>query len=164
VPMDKDTFFTTKPSIRIKEVNQLLQKYDLKQVAEIVGIPYSTFTKEMRVGDYFYHQSDKQYYPFVRSEEERKKVNEKGELSEITFIQKNLNTLKNIVQLYEKNKLLLLDERIYGNDAGFVNKSIKMNTDIYEEFSKFCDDQYPHLKMQDLIAQALINFMNSYKH
>lgn len=162
--MNKDTFYTMEPSKRVIEVNQLLQKYDLRKVAEVVGIKYSTFTKEMRVGDYFYHQSDKQYYPFVRSEDERKKANEKEELSEITFIQKNLDTLKNIVQLYEKNKLMLFDERIYGKDARFVNKSIKMNTDIYEEFSKFSDDQYPHLKMQDLIAQALINFMNSYKH
>jgi hypothetical protein len=85
-------------------------------------------------------------------------------VEEVMFVQKNLNTLKNIVQLYEKNKLMLLDERIYDKDARFVNKSIKMNTVIYKEFSKFCDDPYPHLKMQDLIAQALINFMNSYKH
>lgn len=48
----------------------MLQKYDLKKVAEIVGIPYSIFTKEMRVGDYFYHQSDQQYYPFVKSVED----------------------------------------------------------------------------------------------
>ncbi|MEC1652595.1 hypothetical protein P9D74_16975 [Bacillus vallismortis] len=57
--MDKDTFFTTKPSKSVEEVNRLLQKYDLKRVAGMVGILYSNFTKEMRVGDYFYHHSDK---------------------------------------------------------------------------------------------------------
>ena len=88
--MDKDTFFTMNPSIRVKEVNQLLQRYDLKKVAEIAGIPYSTFTKEMRVGDYFYHQSDKQYYLFVRSEEERFKAEQKEESDELFFIRNTL--------------------------------------------------------------------------
>ncbi|WP_410490199.1 hypothetical protein [Bacillus subtilis] len=54
-----------KLSIRVKEVSYLLKKSDLKKVAQIVGILYSTFTREMRVDDYFYHQSDKEYYPFV---------------------------------------------------------------------------------------------------
>lgn len=98
--MDKDTFFTMKPSIRVKEVNHLLQKYDLKKVAEIVGIPYSTFTKEMRIRDYFYHQSDKQYYPFVRSEEERLKSEQKDESDELSFIKEHFDTLKGLLQMY----------------------------------------------------------------
>ncbi|NBJ71531.1 hypothetical protein [Roseburia sp. 1XD42-34] len=80
-----------KPSIRVKEVNQLLKKYDLKKVAEIVGIPYSTFTKEMRVGDYFFHQSDKQYYPFVKSEDERIKANQKDKSDELSFLTKHFD-------------------------------------------------------------------------
>lgn len=147
--MDKDTFFTTKPAKRVVEMNRLLQKYDLKKVAEIVGIPYSTFTKEMRLGDYFYHQSDKQYYPFVRSENERLKAEKKDESDELLFIKEHFDILKSLLQMYQSNGLLVLDERIYSKDAKFGNKSIKMSTELYEEFKTFCDESYPQFKMQD---------------
>lgn len=160
--MDKDTFFTTKPSIRIKEVNQLLQKYDLKKVAELIGIPYSTFTKEMRVGDYFYHQSDKQYYPFVRAEEERLKAEQKDESDEISFIKEHFDTLKSLLLMYQSNRLLVLDERIYSKEAKYENKSVKMNTNLYDEFKKFCEEYYPQYKIQDLICQSLLDFQCKY--
>lgn len=38
-----------------------------------------------------------------------------------------------------------------------------MNSGIYEELSKFCEEYYPHLKTQDVIAQTLIDAMNRYK-
>ncbi|MFD1779890.1 hypothetical protein ACFSFW_14595 [Fredinandcohnia salidurans] len=160
--MDKDTFFTTKPSKRVEEVNLLLQKYDLKKVAEMFGIPYSTFTKEMRAGDYFYHQSDKQYYPFVRSEDERLKVEQKDESAELAFIKEHFDTLKGLLQMYQSNKLLMLDERIYSRVAKYENKSLKMNTELYEEFKKFCEEYYPQYKIQDLICQSLMDFQCKY--
>ncbi|WP_047981875.1 hypothetical protein [Ornithinibacillus contaminans] len=160
--MDKDTFFTTKPSIRIKEINQLLQKYDLKKVAELIGIPYSTFTKEMRVGDYFYHQSDKQYYPFVRSEDERLKVDQKDESDELSFIKEHFDALKGLLQMYQSNRLLVLDGRIYSKEAKYENKSVKMNNDLYDEFKKFCEEYYPQYKIQDLICQSLLDFQSKY--
>ena len=160
--MDKDTFFTMNPSIRVKEVNQLLQRYDLKKVAEIAGIPYSTFTKEMRVGDYFYHQSDKQYYPFVRSEDERLKGKQKEDLDELAFIREHFEALKDLLQMYKSNRLLMLDERIYSKEAKYENKSLKMNTELYEEFKKFCEEYYPQFKIQDLICQSLLDFQSKY--
>ena len=162
MPMDKDTFFTTKPSKRVEEVNRLLQKYDLREVAEMVGIPYSTFTKEMRVGDYFYHQSDKQYYPFVKSENERIKGDQKDESTELSFIKEHFDTLKGLLQMYQSNRLLVLDDRIYSKEAKFDNKSIKMNTELYDGFRKFCEEYYPQFKMQDLVAQALLDFTKKY--
>lgn len=160
--MDKDTFFTMAPEERVKKVNELLQKYELKEIADLIGIPYSTFTKEMRKGDYFYHQSDKKYYPFFRDENEKRKAGENRDSEELTFIRENLDALKSLLQNY-KSSTLLLDERIYRNNAIFVNKSIKMNSEIYDEFSKFCEENYPQYQLQHLVAQALIDFMNKYK-
>jgi len=160
--MDKDTFFTMKPSIRVKEVNQLLKKYDLKKVAEIVGIPYSTFTKEMRVGDYFYHQSNKQYYPFVKSDDERIKADQKNKSDELSFLTEHFDALKSLVQLYQSNRLLVLDERIYSKEAKYENKSLKMNKELYDEFKKFCEEYYPQFKIQDLICQSLLDFQSKY--
>lgn len=161
--MDKDSFFTMTPERRVQEVNRLLQKYELKEIAALIGIPYSTFTKEMRKGDYFYHQSDRKYYRFIRDEDEKSIKGKYGDSEVLSFIQENFDTLKSLIQNYQSSSFLLLDERVYRSNANFVNKSIKMNSEIYEEFSKFCEDNYPQYRLQDLIAQALIDFINKYK-
>ncbi|WP_235929386.1 hypothetical protein [Heyndrickxia ginsengihumi] len=134
----------------------------MRKVAEIVGIPYSTFTKEMRTGDYFYHQSDKQYYPFVRSEDERLKAEQMDESAELAFIKEHFNTLKGLLQMYQSNRLLMLDERIYSKEAKYENKSLKMNKELYEEFKKFCEKYYPQFKIQGLICQSLLDFQSKY--
>ncbi|WP_363550357.1 hypothetical protein [Caldifermentibacillus hisashii] len=161
--MDKHTFLTMPPTKRVQEVNKLLQKYDLKEISKIIGIPSSTFSRLMREGDYMYHKADKQYYPFVRSEEERISQSTIEQTDELAFLKRHFRTFKKIVLLYEEQGLLTLDKRIYSKDANYVNKSIRMNSEIYESFSKFCDEYYPHLKLQDLIAQALIDAMKRYK-
>ncbi|WP_254391890.1 hypothetical protein [Terribacillus sp. DMT04] len=134
----------------------------MKKVAEIVGIPYSTFTKEMRVGDYFYHQSDKQYYPFVKSEDERIKADQKDKSDELSFLTEHCDALKSLVQLYQSNRLLVLDERIYSKEAKYENKSLKMNKELYDEFKIFCEEYYPQFKIQDLICQSLLDFQSKY--
>ena len=119
--MDKNTFFTMSPEERVKKVNELLQKYELKEIADLIGIPYSTFTKEMRKSDYFYHQTDRKYYRFIRDEK-----NIKGKYSDsevLSFIQENFDTLKSLIQNYKSSSFLLLDERVYRSNANFVNKS-----------------------------------------
>lgn len=161
--MDKEKFFTMTPSKRVQEINNLLQKYDLKEISELIGIPSSSLSKHMREGDYFYHQADKKYYPFVRSEEDRVSKLDNRNNAELDFIKNNLDDLQKILSLYQRSNLLMLDKRIYNRDAKYVNKSIKMNNDIYEGFSKFCDEYFPQYKMQDLIAQSLIDLMNRYK-
>jgi hypothetical protein len=161
--MNKDTFLTMTPEKRTREVNLLLQNYDLKGVADLLEIPSSTFSKIMREGDYFYHQSDKQYYPFVRSENERIKNGREGEATEIAFIRENIDSLKGLLEKYQSNNLLVLDGRIYSKTGKLENKSLKMNTELYEHFKDFCEENYPHFKIQDLICQAMINFQERYK-
>ncbi|GIO25188.1 hypothetical protein [Oceanobacillus sp. J11TS1] len=158
--MDKQTFITMLPNERVPKVNKLLQDHDLKEISNLIGIPSSSFSKLMREGDYIYHKADKKYYPFIRSEEEKEKYSQSGNNDEITFIKQNLGTLKKMIRQFEEQGLLLLDKRIYSKNANFVNKSIRMNSDVYEEFTRFSEEFYPHLKTQDLIAQALIDAMN----
>ncbi|WP_281998848.1 hypothetical protein [Priestia flexa] len=161
--MDKNTILTMPPSIRVQEVNKLLEDHSLSEICELYGISSGSFSKLMREGDYLYHQADKRYYPFVRSEEERVKNPKSGDSDEIAFFKQNVDTLKKIVSQFEEQGLLLLDNRIYSREAKFVNKSIRMNNDIYEEFSSFCEEYYPHLKTQDVIAQTLIDAMDRYR-
>lgn len=161
--MDKQTFLTMSPSKRVQEVNKLLQDYDLKEISDLIGIPSSSFSKIMREGDYIYHKADKKYYPFVRSEEERLTKDLSENNDEATFFKQHEDTLRKVIQHFENKGLLILDDRIYSRDATYSNKSIRMNNAIYEEFSSFCEEYYPHLKIQHVIAQALIDAKNKYR-
>lgn len=164
VHMDKETFFRMPPSERVHKVNILLQDYDQKELSKIIGIPSSTFSKYMREGDYLYHKADKKYYPFIRSEDQRANGLKKESVEpELIYLKEHYNTLRKLIQHIEQNELLFLDKRIYSKGSKYTNKSIRMNTEVYEEFSIFCEEYYPHLKMQDIIAQALIDAMDRYK-
>ncbi|WP_240508017.1 hypothetical protein [Virgibacillus indicus] len=161
--MNKEKFIGMSPEERVQVVNKLLQNHDLKEISNLVKIPSSSFSKIMREGDYIYHKADKKYYPFIRSEEGRVKKSLSRDNDEIAFIERNVDTLKKVIKQFEEQGLLLLDKRIYSKDAKFINKSIRMNNDVYKQFTGFCEDFYPHLKTQDLIAQALIDAMIRYK-
>ncbi|GIN27220.1 MULTISPECIES: hypothetical protein [Bacillus] len=161
--MDKQTFLTMSPSKRVQEVNKLLLDHDLKEISDLIGIPSSSFSKIMREGDYIYHKADKKYYPFVRSEEERLTNDLSNNSDEVPFFKQHEDTMKKLIKHFENKGLLFLDERIYSRDATYSNKSIRMNNAIYEEFSSFCEEYYPHLKIQHIIAQALCDAMASYK-
>jgi len=162
--MDKQTFLTTMSSSkRVQEVNKLLQDHDLRSICDLLEIPSSSFSKIMWEGDYIYHKADKKYYPFVRSEEERLTKDLSKNNDEATFFKQHEDTLRKVIQHFENKWLLILDDRIYSRDATYSNKSIRMNNAIYEEFSSFCEEYYPHLKIQHIIAQALIDAKNKYR-
>jgi hypothetical protein len=81
---------------------------------------------------------------------------------ELLFLKKHLDVLKKLTSNYEKSSFLALDKQIYAPNARFVNKNIKVNQQVYEQFTKLCDSKFRHLKIQDLIAQALLDFIYKY--
>ncbi|WP_445489840.1 hypothetical protein [Niallia sp. 03133] len=157
--MNKDQFITLSPTKKVEEVNNLLKSHTLKEIASMLNFAYSTFTTDMRNnGEFQYNKKNKQYVKAVTLEEISGKDSDS-----LSFITENRQIFKRLIEMYQSNNLLLLNERVYSKTATFENKSIKMNKDIYSDFSKFCDGNYPHLKLQDLIAQALLDFMEHYK-
>lgn len=161
--MDKEEFIEMSPAERVQVVNKLLKDHDLKEISNLVNIPSSSFSKVMREGDYIYHKADKKYYPFIRSGERGANTYRGGDVNEMAFIRQNSVTLKKVIKQFEEQGLLLLDKRIYSKDAKFVNKSIRMNSEVYGKFTKFCENFFPHLKTQDIIAQALIDAADRYR-
>ncbi len=161
--LNKDAFIKLPPSKRVEEVNKLLQDHDLKKISSLIGIPSSSFSKLMWEGDYIYHQADKRYYPFVRSKADRLNTATNIDSDEIAFIKRHMDTLKKIVQNAEKSDPLILDKRIYNQNAQIMNKNIRMNNDIYQEFTSFCKQHYPHLKIQDVFSQSLLDAMQKYQ-
>ena len=142
-------------------MNKFLKKHSLKEVATKLGYKYSTFTTEMRNGgEYQFIKKNKQYIGAVSLGD---KVENENNDRATAFIIQNRKALQHIIEMYQSNNLLLLDEQVYSKKATFENKSIKMNKDIYKNFSEFCEANYPHLKIQDLIAKALLDFTKRYK-
>ncbi|TWN41158.1 hypothetical protein CHCC14525_2479 [Bacillus licheniformis] len=39
-----------------------------------------------------------------------------------------------------------------------------MADDLYKQFVNTCEEQFPHLKIQDIIAQLLLNFIDQYSN
>ena len=81
---------------------------------------------------------------------------------ELLFLKTNLDILKKLTSSCEEGQFLVLDKQIYDPNARFVNKNIKVNQQVYEQFTKLCDSKFRHLKIQDLIAQALLDFIYKY--
>ncbi|EST52221.1 hypothetical protein T458_26895 [Brevibacillus panacihumi W25] len=80
---------------------------------------------------------------------------------ELRFLCENIDVLKRLINS-EHRPPLTLDKQIYSNDASFSNKSIKMNEEVYKKFTKHCNEQYPQFRLQDLIAQSLLDFIEKY--
>lgn len=160
--MNKETFLSMPPHKRVVEINKMLENATLKEVADKIGIAYSTFLKEMTVGDYVYIQRENRYFKFIR-DGEKAKTPTHGETYEdlLLFLKENFDQLKQLLNS-EQRPPLVLDQRIYSKNAVFTNKSIKMNDEIYESFTKFCNENFPQFRLQDLIAQSLLDFVDKY--
>ncbi|RSK28516.1 hypothetical protein EJF36_17490 [Bacillus sp. HMF5848] len=156
--MNREEFLTMTPTKRVEAVNGWLKEYTLKEIAVALGYPYSTFTTEMRNGgEYQYNKKNKQY---VKVQPTNAKLEDDNM---IRFLKDHYPTLKQLIERFQSNQLLILDEKVYSNQAKFESKSIKMNNEIYELFSNFCKENYPHFRIQDLVAQALLDFKIKYK-
>lgn len=160
--MNTKEFLEMDYHIRAKKVNDMLQKYEgdsLKKVSEALCINYSTLCKEMAKGDYVYIKRDNKYYRFIRNSEEGSHTTTDYTI-ELNFIRNNLAKLETIIT--STNTPFELDKRVYISDV-LVNKNIKISEDIYNEFVVICQTCFPYLKIQDIISQCLLIFINNYK-
>lgn len=166
--MNKDRFFTMNVDKRAEEINKMLVNSDLKGVAEALSLPYSSFTKEMQKGDYVFIARENQYFKFIRDKEslgtvKSTDISTAGFQEELSFLRENFEILKRLVDTANESPTLVLDKEVYNSKSKYVNKNLKLNESIYERFSNMCENQFPHLKVQDLIAQSLLSFINEYQ-
>lgn len=158
--MNKETFFIMLPEERVDIINKMLQTMTLKEIGEKLDIPHSTFLKEMTAGDYVFIQRENRYYKFVREDDSISRTTRLDDYSEeLSFLRENLNLFKDMTAS-ESN--LVLNKKIYSKDAVFSNRSIKMNEDVYADFSNHCHEKFPQFRLQDLVAQSLLDFIEKY--
>lgn len=158
--MNKDKFLALDCNQRVAFVNDLLKNnHDLQQVADKIGINYSTFTKVMQEDDYVYIKRENQYYKFVRNVNTISSVDNSAD--ELTaFINENLDVLKKLIEKYKRNDDFTIDKKIFASKLS--TKTFRMPEELYQQFVRTCEKEFPHLKIQDIIAQLLLNFSNNY--
>ncbi|MFD2618378.1 hypothetical protein [Terrilactibacillus laevilacticus] len=151
---------------RVLMVNDMLgkEKTDaLKNVAAKLQLNYSSFTKEMRNGGFNYNQAKRQYEKVISIEEYQKVRSGLGteDKNEVLFyLAEHFEELKRL--LSDSDNMLVLDKQVYDPNSKLAVKSIKVNNDIYEQFINLCEAQFPHLKLKDLVTQALLDFTRNY--
>lgn len=103
--LNKDEFYSMEPDVRVNHINKMLLNRSLNEVAKEIGIPSSSFSKEMTNGDYVYIKRENQYYKFVRDLNDIKS-NPTSDDS-MLFINKNIGTIKKMVALFENHTPLI---------------------------------------------------------
>ncbi|WP_291754700.1 hypothetical protein [Lysinibacillus sp. UBA5990] len=160
--MNKDKFLKLNNKDRVTFVNDLLKNkaFDLQQVADHIGINYSTFTKVMQEDDFVYIKRENQYYKFVRDENAISSAeNFENELT--AFLNENLDTLKSMIDKHKRNDDFTIDKKIFASKLS--TKTFRMPEELYQQFVRTCEKEFPHLKIQDIIAQLLSDFTDKYK-
>src|SRR5690606_3012072 len=138
----------------------MLLNRSLNEVAKEIGIPSSSFSKEMTNGDYVYIKRENQYYKFVRDLKDlQSSVTDNDTM---LYLNQNIETIKKVISLFQHHTPLILDEKIYSKQLSYTTKSLKMNDNVYSEFTDFFKSNYPTYRLQDLIAQALLDFIQKY--
>ncbi|WP_234124869.1 hypothetical protein [Clostridium hydrogenum] len=162
--MNTKDFFELDTAKRVIIINKLLEKYtdnSLKNVSSELNISYSTFCKEMSKDDYVYIKRDNKYYKFIKDNSFT--IQQEKNLSEqLLYIKNNFDKFKKLIEAIDNN-YLVLDKRIYSQSDKILNKNIKINSLIYDEFTSVCSNKYPFLKLQDIISQCLLDFLNKNK-
>ena len=163
--MDKEVFFSMEKNKRAEAVNKLLIGRNQSEVAELIGISASMLSREMMKEDFTYIGRENKYFKFVRDKKDAvglRNQNNSAESLEMAFLRDNLEKLKQLLNDCDEGLVLSLDKEIYSHDAVFVNKNIRINQAVYERFISHCSDRFPHLKIQDLVAQSLLEFVSKY--
>ncbi|MBG9913880.1 hypothetical protein ABD67_02970 [Bacillus sonorensis] len=113
--MDKDTYFIMKPVKGVEEVNHLLQQYDLKQISEMIGIPYSTIHETNGFRRLFLTLVGQTVLFIRKVRSQTINAGQKDESDELTFIKENIVAFKGLLhqkQTIEFTKLIRTLEKI----------------------------------------------------
>lgn len=163
--MNKGKFHTANSKERVAIVNELLKSEDLnlQEVADTLEMNYSTFTKLMQEDDYVYIKRENQYYKFVRDESQISITSDQADF-ETDYIKANFPLLKSIIERYKHNDDFIIDKRIFRSTSKISSKNFRMPDDLYQNFVATCENEFPHLKIQDIIAQLLLDFTDKYSN
>lgn len=168
--MNPEEFMSLSMEDKVKTANKLLEteeKDHLKNVSKVLGIPYPAFTKVMRDnGNYQYNQTSKRYEKLMSLEEYERYLqfganNGDNSNETLNFLEAHLDELKTLLVVHQNP--LILDPVVYDPSCKTTSKTFQVNLDIFDQFTKICSTQFPHLRQRDLVSQSLLDFVRKYQ-
>lgn len=186
--MNRDEFDKLHIEEQVDLMNEYIENTSITAACKDIGIPKTTLRDRFKRYGYLYNKLENRY---IKSDQEESNKNIIKVISEEIVkkdkvIKSNNNiTLKRDVydgilelleikdslkRLLEKNELeksvidIEVNElKIRGFSGNVVNKSYKIDENVVKEFEDLANNKYKHIKKQDLVNQALYEFIKRYK-
>ncbi|MDS6330266.1 hypothetical protein REJ83_018345 [Clostridioides difficile] len=179
--MDRNTFDSLSSQDQINYINnQLLQGHTITNICKIIGIGRTTIRDRFKKVGYEYNQKTKIYESIVEiiSTENIKKQDSsnkvvvadadnhlglKNILSNFNEMDIKLNEVYSWYKSQSSSKVVEADKlKINDFEGDTVTRSYKIYEDVQKEFVAFCEANKKY-KVQDIISQALFEFIEKYK-
>lgn len=163
--MNKHELLSMSEEERVKAINEMLLEKDVTKVEDVaikIGISPSTLGKLMtQEGQYSYSRSFKQYVP--REGKNSNVTQDKNEV--VKYLQENYQLIKRLLDRESKtdtDNVLVLSPKVVQSSSEYVVRNTKVGKSVNEQFTKLCEEKFSYLKMQDLLAQAMVEFTEKY--
>lgn len=185
--MDRSIFDSLKVQEQLNYVNGELKKGNsLTQIAKGLNMSRSTLSRRFQKINYKYDDEAKQYRSnteviqnnLVIQKQDKSITNNENYKSDtkviqgedyksiIKVIQDMKGQLEEVYDWYDKQRNIVdikpIELKISKFKGEPTNKSYKLYSDVQEQFKAFCDN-HKQYKVQDLISQALVEFIEKYK-
>lgn len=163
--MNKQELLSMKIEERVKAINEMLLEEGVTKVEDVankIGVSSSFLGKLLtQDGLYCYSRAYKQYVP--RERKDSKVTFEKNEV--IKYLQENYHAIKRLIDRElktESDNVLVLSSKVVQFSSEYVVRNTKVTKTVNDEFTKLCEEKFSFLKLQDLLAQAMLEFTEKY--
>lgn len=145
---------------QLKWVNQRLQETGNKveEIAKEIGISSSSVSTLMKESGCRYSRAKKQYIPL----EETTHFQKDDQQEFMMYLLTNADVIKKVIE-ESNSRQLVFDSSIYETDNPFISKTMKIKKGILEEFQQLLKEKFPQFRTQDVLTQAIIDFIKKYK-
>ncbi|MGK7379597.1 hypothetical protein ACSFXN_17415 [Planococcus sp. 1R117A] len=98
---------------------------------------------------------------------EEKEHNSKDDSQEfMDYLLANAEVIKKVIEevIEESNsRQIIFDSSIFQTDSPFTSKTVKIKNSTLEEFQQLLKEKFPQFRTQDVLTQAIIDFIKKYK-
>lgn len=158
--MNEVKFRNLSSTEQLQWVNHRLQETGNKvdDIAKEIGISSSSISSLMKKSGYSYSRVKKQYIPM----EEKEHILKDDSQEFMEYLLANAGVIKKIVE-ESNSKQIIFDSSIFQTDSPFTSKTVKIKNSTLEEFQQLLKEKFPQFRTQDVLTQAIIDFIKKYK-
>lgn len=165
--MDKNKFNKLEAMDQVEFINKELENKSLTKISEELKISRKTIRNRFEKIGYIYDKESNKYSLETNKEDEEdfnNTINTKLLLERMKGLERQIKTLEEEFKLIKERPKIKeykeIDMKML--DGETVSRCYRLNKEIQKEFSSFCK-QNSSYKVQDILAAALIEYMDKYK-